>query len=102
MWDTARTSLLFFKRQWSAAALQEQLAADQIPESETIIRLRGAIVNLETTRKQVEKARETRDDAAKALLRAEAALNESPFVGQTPEAVISYVNNFLWLIAGIF
>ena len=69
-----------------AAALREQLAADQTPESETIIRLRGAIVNLETTRKQVEKARETRDEAAKALLRAEAALNESPFVGQTPEA----------------
>jgi len=69
-----------------AAALQERLATDQIPESETIIRLRGAIVNLETTRKQVERAREARDEAAKALLRAEAALNESPFVGQAPEA----------------
>jgi len=70
-----------------AAALREQLSADHIPESETIIRLRGAIVNLETTRKQVEKAREARDEAAKDLLRAEAAVNESPFAGQTPEQV---------------
>ena len=68
-----------------AADLEAQLTADHTPESETIIRLRGAIVNLETTRKQVEKARAIRDEAAKALLRAEAALNESPFVGQTPE-----------------
>lgn len=69
----------------SAAQLRARLLAEQIPETDTIGRLRGAIVNLETTRKAVEHARAERDEAAKALLRAEAALNESPFAGQTPE-----------------
>ena len=68
-----------------AAQVREQLQKDQIPENETIARLRGAIVNLETTRKAVDKARAERDDAMKALLRAEAAVNESPFAGQTAE-----------------
>lgn len=70
----------------SAAALRQQLETDRIPENETIGRLRGAIVNLETTRKNLEKARGEKDDASKALLRAEAALNESPFMGQTPDS----------------
>ena len=68
------------------ASLRTQLAAEQIPESETISRLRGAIVNLETVRKSVDKARSERDEAIKALLHAEAALQNSPFAGQTPEA----------------
>ena len=69
-----------------AAALRQRLEADHVPENETIARLRGAIVNLETTRKNVEKARAERDEAAKSLLRAEAAVNESPFAGQTAES----------------
>ncbi len=69
-----------------AAQVQEQLRNDHIPENETIARLRGAIVNLETTRKAVDKARAERDEAMKALLRAEAAVNESPFAGQSPES----------------
>ena len=68
-----------------AAQVRERLQRDQIPENETIARLRGAIVNLETTRKAVDKARSERDEAMKALLRAEAAVNESPFAGQTAE-----------------
>lgn len=68
-----------------AAQVREQLQRDQIPENETIARLRGAIVNLETTRKAVDKARAERDEAMKSLLRAEAAVNESPFAGQTAE-----------------
>ena len=68
-----------------ATSLRQRLEADRIPENETIGRLRGAIVNLETTRKAVNKARAERDEAAKALLRAEAAVNESPFTGLTPE-----------------
>ncbi|MCF2664585.1 AAA family ATPase [Oscillibacter valericigenes] len=67
------------------AALRQRLEEDRVPENETIGRLRGAIVNLETTRKAVDKARAERDEAAKALLRAEAAVNESPFTGLTPE-----------------
>ena len=68
-----------------AAALRQRLEEDRVPENETIGRLRGAIVNLETTRKALDKARAERDEAAKALLRAEAAVNESPFTGLTPE-----------------
>ena len=68
-----------------AAQVREQLQKDQIPENETIARLRGAIVNLETTRRAVDKARAERDEAMKSLLRAEAAVNESPFAGQTAE-----------------
>lgn len=69
----------------TAAALRQRLAEDHIPENETIGRLRGALVNLETTRRNVEKARGERDEAAKALLRAEQAVTDSPFAGQTPE-----------------
>jgi DNA repair exonuclease SbcCD ATPase subunit len=70
-----------------ADALAEQLRREQIPENDTIGRLRGAIVNLETVRKSVEKARAERDQAMKAQLRAEAAVGEGPFAGRTPEQV---------------
>ena len=68
-----------------AAQVREQLQKDRVPENESIARLRGAIVNLETTRKALDKARAERDAAMKDLLRAEAAVNESPFAGQTVE-----------------
>ena len=68
-----------------AAGLRRQIEEEHLPENDTIGRLRGAIVNLDTTRKAVEKARAERDEASKALLRAEAAVSESPFAGQTPE-----------------
>lgn len=66
--------------------LRAQLTAAQIPEPETISRLRGAIVNLQSFRKSVDKARSERDEAIKALLHAEAALQDSPFAGQSPES----------------
>ena len=69
----------------TAEDLRRRIQADRIPENETIGRLRGALVNLETTRKSVSKARAERDEAVKALLRAEAAVNEAPFTGLTPE-----------------
>ena len=68
-----------------AEELRRRIQAERIPENETIGRLRGALVNLETTRKAVDKARAERDTAAKALLRAEAAVNETSFTGLTPE-----------------
>ena len=68
-----------------AERLRRDLETDRVPENEAIARLRGAIVNLETTRKALEKARNQRDEAAKALLRAEAAVGSSPFAGMTPE-----------------
>ena len=69
-----------------ADGIRSQLLRERIPENDTISRLRGAIVNLETTRRSVDKARDQRDAAMKALLRAEAAVSESPFAGQTAES----------------
>lgn len=66
-------------------ALEKQLEADHIPDTETIGRLRGAIVNLETVRKSAAKARADKDESMKALLRAEKAVSEFPFSGQTAE-----------------
>ena len=68
-----------------AQALEQQLIDDRIPDPETISRLRGAIVNLETVRKSVAKARADKDEAMKALLYVEKAVSESPFAGQTAE-----------------
>lgn len=65
--------------------LERQLQEEHIPDPETISRLRGAIVNLETVRKSVAKARTDKDEAMKALLHAEKAVSESPFAGQTAE-----------------
>ena len=70
-----------------ADALHAQLEQERIPGGDVIARLRGAIVNLETTRKALRKARDERDAAMKAVLRAEDAVSKSPFAGQTPEQV---------------
>ena len=68
-----------------ALALERQLVEERVPDAETVSRLRGAIVNLETVRKSVAKARTDKDEAMKALLYAEKAVSESPFAGQTAE-----------------
>lgn len=68
-----------------AASLRQRVEEERIPENDTIGRLRGAIVNLETVRKSVDRARAERDEVMKRLLKAEAAVNESPFAGQTAE-----------------
>ena len=68
-----------------AAALGRRMAEEHVPENDVIGRLRGAIVNLETVRRSVERARAERDEAMKAVLRAEAAVGESPFAGQSAE-----------------
>lgn len=70
----------------ASQALRTQLESARIPENDVIARLRGAIVNLETVRRSVDKARDIRDEALKQQLRAEAAVNESPFAGQSAEA----------------
>ena len=69
-----------------AQTLRQHLQSQHIPENDTIGRLRGAIVNLTTVRRSVEKARAERDEAMKALLKAEAAVAESPFAGQSPDS----------------
>ena len=65
--------------------IRAAIDADHIPENDAIGRLRGAIVNLGAVRKSVDKARDQRDDAARALFRAEEAVNRSPFASLTPE-----------------
>lgn len=77
--DTAETAA----RQ--ARQLESDLEADRIPDAETIGRLRGAIVNLETVRKSAARARSDKDEAMKALLYAEKAVSGFPFAGQTAE-----------------
>nr|WP_325253644.1 AAA family ATPase [uncultured Oscillibacter sp.] len=68
-----------------AADLRRRTEEERIPENDAIGRLRGAIVNLETVRRSLKKAREEQDEARKQALRAEAAVNDSPFAGHTPE-----------------
>lgn len=89
-WDAARKrrQLADLSAQADSAArkvqeLAQQLEDDRIPDAETIGRLRGAIVNLETLRKSTAKARSEKDEAVKAFLQAEKAVSESPFTGQT-------------------
>lgn len=76
-----------------ADMLRQQLEADRIPESDTIARLRGAIVNLGTSHRALEKAREARDEAMKDFLRAEAAVTKSPFAGQSSEQVKKFLDD---------
>lgn len=68
-----------------AADLRRRIEEERLPENDAIGRLRGAIVNLETVRRSLKKAREDQDEARKQVLRAEAAVNGSPFAGHTPE-----------------
>jgi prefoldin subunit 5 len=69
----------------TAANLRRQAEESRLPENETIARLRGAIVNLETVRKSVDKAMAEKDAAMKASVRAETAVSESPFAGKSVE-----------------
>ena len=73
------------ERDAALAVLRSQAETERLPENDAIARLRGALVNLETVRRQLSKAREVRDEAMKAVLRAEQAVSESPFAGETPQ-----------------
>ncbi|MBQ3104106.1 MAG: AAA family ATPase [Oscillospiraceae bacterium] len=67
-------------------ALRRRLEEEGVPDNETIARLRAAIVNLETARKNEAAQRAARDEAALALVDAEKAVNESPFAGESAES----------------
>ncbi|BAK97651.1 hypothetical protein OBV_04530 [Oscillibacter valericigenes Sjm18-20] len=91
-WDAARKRRVLADAE-SAAAEAEQTAANlrrqaeesRLPENEMIARLRGAIVNLETVRKSVDRAMAEKDAAMKASVKAETAVSESPFAGKSVE-----------------
>lgn len=78
-WETAG------KLEQRAEDLRRRITEEGIPETGTVSRLRGAIVNLETARKAAVKAREERDAAERALRQAEEAAAGSSFAGLTPE-----------------
>lgn len=72
-----------------ASSYRRRLDEEGVPETGTVSRLRGAIVNLNTTRKNSAQTRSQRDKAAEALLEAETRLNENPFVDMTKEEALA-------------
>ena len=75
----------YAEAQERADRLERRIREQHIPDTDSIGRLRGAIVNLNVAKKAASKAREDRNAAAQALLEAEHALQESPFAGQSIE-----------------
>lgn len=91
-WDAARERRILkeaeaaaAQAELTAANLRRQAEETRLPENETIGRLRGAVVNLETVRKSVNSAMAEKDAAMKASVRAETAVSESPFAGKSIE-----------------
>lgn len=91
-WDAARKRRVLADAESAAAEaaqtaanLRRQAEESRLPENETIARLRGAIVNLETVRKSVDRAMAEKDAAMRASVKAETAVSESPFAGRTAE-----------------
>ena len=69
----------------TADRLRRQAEETRLPENEAIARLRGAIVNLGTVRKSVDRAMAEKDAAMKAQVRAETAVSDSPFAGRSAD-----------------
>ena len=91
-WDAARQLQALDEARSEAAAaaetadrLRRQAEETRLPENEAIARLRGAIVNLETVRKSVDRAMAEKDAAMKAQVRAETAVSDSPFAGRSAD-----------------
>ena len=91
-WDAARQLRALDEARSEAAAaaetadrLRRQAEEARLPENEAIARLRGAIVNLETVRKSVDRAMAEKDAAMKAQVRAETAVSDSPFAGRSAD-----------------
>ena len=91
-WDAARQLRALDEARSEAAAaaetadrLRRQAEETRLPENEAIARLRGAIVNLETVRKSVDRAMTEKDAAMKAQVRAETAVSDSPFAGRSAD-----------------
>ncbi len=83
--DLQRVEDAALQAEEKAAALRRRLEEERVPENDVTVRLRGAIVNLNTVRKSAEKAQEAWDAAKAALAQAEEVLAASPFAGQTAE-----------------
>ena len=83
--DLQRVEDAALQAEEKAAALRRRLEEERVPENDVTVRLRGAIVNLNTVRKSAEKAQEAYDASKSALAQAEEKLSASPFAGQTAE-----------------
>ena len=68
-----------------AASLRRRLEEERVPENDVTSRLRGAIVNLNTARKNAERAQEQYEAAKAVQHQAEERLSACPFAGKTPE-----------------
>lgn len=94
-WDAARQLRALDEARSEAAAAEEtadrlrrQAEETRLPENEAIARLRGAIVNLGTVRKSVDRAMAEKDAAMKAQVRAETAVSDSPFAGRSADEAL--------------
>lgn len=67
------------------AAMRDKLEADNVPELDSIARLRGAIINIMTAGKQLDKAEAEQEAAERVLADAKADVDAMPFAGMTPE-----------------
>ncbi len=66
-------------------AMKSKLEADHVPELDAISRLRGAIINIMTAGKQLDKAEAEQEAAERVLADAKADVDAMPFAGMTPE-----------------
>lgn len=67
------------------AAMKHKLDEDNVPEMDAISRLRGAIINIMTAGKQLDKAEAEQEAAESVLSAAKADVDAMPFAGMTPE-----------------
>ncbi|MBQ9521151.1 MAG: hypothetical protein IJR72_01105 [Oscillospiraceae bacterium] len=67
------------------AAMKHKLDEDKIPEMDEISHLRGAIVNIMTAGKQLDKAEAEQEAAESVLAAAKADVDATRFAGMTPE-----------------
>ena len=67
------------------AAMKNKLEEDHVPELDSISHLRGAIINIMTAGKQLDKAEAEQEAAERVLAAAKADVDAMPFAGMTPE-----------------
>ena len=67
------------------AAMKNKLEEDHVPELDAISRLRGAIINIMTAGKQLDKAEAEQEAAERVLASAKADVDAMPFAGMTPD-----------------
>ncbi len=75
----------FYELAAAYAAMKRKLEEDRVPELDAISRLRGAIINIMTAGRQLDKAEAEQEAAERVLADAKADVDAMPFAGMTPE-----------------